>query len=93
MLKWHSAWGDTLQKMELLLADPRKFAWKYGDIYDVESEEQKRIRKVQKRVVDTFATIGIVFGACYLAMGFSVAVVALPLWIIECLDGLLHHAN
>ena len=70
MLKWHAAWEDTVQKMELLLANPRKFAWHYGDAYDVETEQQSQAREVQQMLCTFFVNVGliimIVLGLCAL---------------------------
>jgi hypothetical protein len=52
MRKHLASWETVSEKMELMLANPRKFAWKYGDIYDVESKRDKQARKSMEPVLE-----------------------------------------
>lgn len=40
--------------MDLLLAKPRKFAWEYGHLYDVETEGARQFREAVQPVWELF---------------------------------------
>ena len=42
--------------MDLLLAKPRKFAWEYGHLYDVETEGARQFREAVQPAWELFVT-------------------------------------
>ena len=74
MQRHHAAWQEVREKIDVLLDNPRMFAWKYGNLYDVETKEGKRVRQVVQVI------LGLVIVA--FAMPLTILAFCVPVYLL-----------